>query len=515
MRLGASVVSGILLALIFPSPDVHLLVWIACVPLLLAVICENRLGLAFLWGLVTGAVFLSGSLYWFVNVMEGYGNLTLLQALAAMALFLVLFAPFWAVFGIVECAVARRSIRLALLIAPFLWVALELARTYLITGFPWNLLGYAVAAEGLDQIASVTAVYGLSFLAVSTAAFLCWVIFEPRLRVARWITVAWLAALIAADVILIPPKLPKPEHLAVLVQPNVPLKETEVRKWAPWRNPAPLENLVNLSVRAVQTHQAGTKGAPLIVWPEDSAPFFFTRDPLFRGAVETMARQAHANVVVNTITFVNSHLEMPQNSAMVLNPSGKVILEYHKIHLVPFGEYVPGWLRFTRMSKVTTEVSDFVPGVSDSPARTPAGALSVFICYEAIFPQLVRRLTPPGPGVLVNISDDAWYGTSAARFQHLNMARFRAIENHRYLLRATNDGVTAVVDPYGRIAAQSPLYREEILTARFSFLSDRTFYTAHGDVFAWSCVGLCVLIFLVAFIRRRGSVGYNNSKELS
>ncbi|HET7100330.1 MAG TPA: hypothetical protein VFJ52_04195, partial [Terriglobia bacterium] len=168
VRCGASILSGILLALVFPSPDVHLLVWVACIPLLLAVACERRLGWAFLWGLLTGAVFLSCSLYWFVNVMEGYGHLTLFEAIAAMALFLALFAPFWAVFGIIECAVARRSARLALLIAPFLWVALELARTYLITGFPWNLLGYAVAAQGLEQIASVTAVYGLSFLAVST-----------------------------------------------------------------------------------------------------------------------------------------------------------------------------------------------------------------------------------------------------------------------------------------------------------------------------------------------------------
>lgn len=494
--------SGILLVLAFPSPDVRLLVWIACLPLLLAVVCERRLSLAFLWGLVTGVVFLSGSLYWFVGVMEGYGHLTLVEAFAAMALFLVMFAPFWAVFGIIECAVARRSVRLASLIAPFLWVALELARTYFITGFPWNLLGYAVAAQGLEQIASVTAVYGLSFLAAATSAFLCWTLLEPRRRAAKGLTVAWLAALIFANLILTPPKLPKPEHLAVLVQPNVPLTEAAVEKWAPWRNPEPLENLVNLSIASVRAHEQGTQGAPLIIWPENSAPFFFERDPIFRSAVETMARQAHAHVVVNTITFVNSNLQMPQNTAVVLNPSGNVILEYHKIHLVPMGEYVPGWLRFTRMSKVTTEVSDFVPGADLSPARTPDGALSVFICYEAIFPQLVRRLTPPGPGVLVNISDDAWYGASAARFQHLNMARFRAIENHRYLLRATNDGVTAVIDPYGRIAAQSPLYRLEILAARFSFLSDRTFYTAHGDVFAWSSVALCVLIFLAAFVRR-------------
>jgi apolipoprotein N-acyltransferase len=125
----------------------------------------------------------------------------------------------------------------------------------------------------------------------------------------------------------------------------------------------------------------------------------------------------------------------------------------------------------------------------------------VFICYEAIFPQLVRRLVPPGPGVLVNISDDAWYGRSAARFQHLNMARFRAIENHRYLLRATNDGITAAVDPYGRVLTTAPQYQQSVLAAHFSYESERTFYTAHGDVFAWSCVGLSVILLIWSLIR--------------
>ncbi|MDE3178394.1 MAG: apolipoprotein N-acyltransferase [Acidobacteriota bacterium] len=509
VRLAASVASGLLLVLAFPEPDVKGLAWIACLPLFLALVSEKRLARGFLWGLITGVVFLSGSLYWFVAVMMSYGGLDLPEALAAMLLFLILFAPFWAVFGLIGTWVARRSAALALLLLPFLWVAMEIARTYLITGFPWNLLGYAIQAQGIEQIASVTAVYGLSFLAAATSALLAWVMLRPRAAAARAAIVIWIVALVIADVLLVPPALPQPRHLAVLVQPDVPLNERQIGAWAPWRNPAPLERLAALSIRTVRANQSGTEGHPLVIWSENSAPFFFDRDPIFRGALESVARQSNATVVANTTTFQGGDTAKPQNTAVVLNPLGEVILEYHKIHLVPMGEYVPGWLRFTRMSKMTSEVSDFVPGSIYSAAETPDGALSIFICYEAVFPQLVRRLTQPGPGVLVNISDDAWYGTSAARYQHLNMARFRAIENHRYLLRATNDGITVVVDPYGRVIKTARPFCETAIAAHFTFLSRRTFYTAHGDVFAWISVALSAIIIVVAIIgdalsKRRG-----------
>lgn len=497
---------GVLLVLVFPRSSLGLLVWVACLPLLLVALNENRPGRAFWWGMLTGSVFLTGSLYWFVGVMQRYGNLTIVEALAAMLGFLILFSPFWGLWALAECWLAQRSLRLALLAAPFLWVALELARTYLITGFPWNLLGYGVQPEGLEQIAAVTAVYGLSFLAMATSALLAWIILEPDVRAARGAGVAWLAALAAVNIALTPPPPLKPHHLAVLLQPNVPLTEARVEQWEPWKNPQHLEDLVNLSARSIPHGADSGSQTRLIIWPENSAPFYFNRDPVFRGALETLARETHAFVVANTVTFFGPDAEMPQNTAVVLNPSGRLILEYHKIHLVPMGEYVPWWLHFTEMGKVTSQAGDFVPGSVYNAAQTPDGALAVFVCYEAIFPQLVRRLTPPGPGVLVNISDDAWYGRSSARFQHLNMARFRAIENRRYLLRATNDGITAVIDPYGRIVAEAPLYRRAVLDGRFRFLSGRTFYNAHGDVFAWVSIAASVAALSCALSKRRHRV---------
>jgi apolipoprotein N-acyltransferase len=180
-----------------------------------------------------------------------------------------------------------------------------------------------------------------------------------------------------------------------------------------------------------------------------------------------------------------------------------VQLAYDKIHLVPFGEYVPAWAFPSLVGKITYEAGDFVPGTSCRTAQTADGGIGLFICYEAIFPQLVRRLVPEGPGVLVNISNDAWFGDSAAPFQHLEMACLRAIENRRYLLRGTNDGVTAVIDPYGRVAARLSRHQQAVLVGRFAYLSERTFYTAYGDVFAWLCVGVAAVMIGVSKTRRQ------------
>ncbi|HEV2177358.1 MAG TPA: apolipoprotein N-acyltransferase [Terriglobia bacterium] len=505
-----SVVSGVLLFACFPLLNAHALVWVATVPLLVAVVGERRLGRAYLLGALAGAVFLAGSVYWFTFVMAHYGGMPEGLALAVMVPFLAVFSSFWGLFGLVECWMARRSPALALAAAPFLWVSLELARTYyFITGFPWNLLGYAVQPTGLRQLASVTAVYGLSWIAVATSALGASVpLLRKRRRPLAIALLAWCIMLAAANRALAPLPLPPATDTAVLVQPNVPLNEA-ADDWAPWKNPAPLERLISLSIASLPrpaSASATLDGAPgtppLIVWSENSAPFYFNRDPVFRKAVESMARQAHAYAVVGAVDFSGPGETLPRNSAVALDPSGSVILRYDKIRLVPFGEYVPAWAAAVA-GKITSEAGDFVPGTNYESAATPRGKIGVFICYEAIFPQLVRRLTPPGPGVLVNISDDGWYGDSSAAFQSLEMARLRAIENRRYLLRATNDGITAVIDPYGRVLGRLPRHEQAVLPAHFSFIGARTFYSAHGDVFAWLCVVASGLVVAFRGLGRR------------
>jgi apolipoprotein N-acyltransferase len=177
------------------------------------------------------------------------------------------------------------------------------------------------------------------------------------------------------------------------------------------------------------------------------------------------------------------------------------------MHLVPFGEYVPAWAFPDMIGKITTEAGNFVQGARYGVAPTPQGALGVFICYEDIFPQLVRRVTLAGAQVLVNVSNDAWFGRSSAAQQELEMARLRAIENRRYLLRATNDGITVMVDPYGRIEKQIARYQTMALPVHFTYLAVETFYTRHGDVFAWLCAGLAGMMVLVSMLSFRAKRG--------
>ena len=489
----------------------HFLVWVACAPLLAALLREPRLGRAFLLGYTAGAIYLVGSCYWFVFVMQRYGGMGPVLAFGALVLFVVVVSAFFGAFGLVEGWVARGSEVWALLLSPFLWVAMEIARTYLITGFPWNLLGYAVQATGLRQVASFTAVYGLSFLGAATSAWLAWLWLRPRQKSAWAMLASWCALLVAANWALTP-AVPGPGTRPVcLVQPNIPMDVDSVVKWAPWRDPAPLEGLVAMSVASVAG--GGKSGAPpLIVWPENPAPFYFGRDPIFRSAVERMARQAHAYVIVGSVNYADQENTQPKNSAIVLDPEGRVLLMYDKIHLVPFGEYVPTWAFPGLVGKITYEAGNFVPGTSYHTARAQDGAIGVFICYEAIFPQLVRRLVPDGPGVLVNISNDAWFGDSAAAFQHLEMARLRAIENRRFLLRATNDGITAVIDPYGRVITRLPRHQLAVLIGQFDYRAGRTFYTIHGDVFAWFCVLIAGAIAATKIKRQKTRVESKNGE---
>lgn len=477
----------------FPLLDWNLLVWVACAPLLVALVREPHIGRGCLLAWCAGAVFMASTCHWFVDVVELHGGVTPTLAWGILLLFAVVAGGFYAAFGLAEAWVARRSQPIALCAAPFLWVAMEIARTYLITGFPWNQLGYAVQAEGLRQLASLTSVYGLSFLAITTSALIAWVWLEPRRFAGRIASASWCVLLISANWLATPGAMPRGTRVAHLLQPNVPMDRESGAKWAPWQNPKPLENLVAMSLASV-TREGSSPSTPLLIWPENPAPFYFERDPVFRGAVERMAREAKAYTIVGSVNFADQTTDHPKNTAIVLDPEGRVLLAYDKIHLVPFGEYVPWWAFPGLVGKITHEAGMFVPGSVYQTAQARDGGLGVFICYEAIFPQLVRRLVPHGPGVLVNISNDAWFGDTAAAFQHLNMARMRAIENHRFILRATNDGITCVIDPYGRVLDRLPRHQALTMTARFEYIDRRTFYTEHGDVFAWGCIGIAALM---------------------
>jgi apolipoprotein N-acyltransferase len=456
--------------------------------LLLALLEEQNLKRAFLLAHVAGAAFLGSTCHWLVDVVRIHGGLSTPLAYLALLAFLLVYPTVFGFFGAAVAWVARRSRPWALASAPILWVAEEYLRTYWITGFPWNLLGYAVGPEGLRQAATLTGVYGLSFLAVATSSLLAWLLIEPRRRAAQFALAGWVVAVMAGNWLAAPPPVRPATRTAVLIQPNVPLDEAGAAEWAPWRNPARLFELVELTVSTVREQAPSGPATTLVLWPENSAPFYFERDAIFRAAMERMARETRAYVIFGSVNFADAAETQPKNSAVLLDPEGHAIFDYDKIHLVPFGEYVPAWAFPNLIGKITHEAGNFVPGADYRTARTSLGGIGIFICYEAVFPDLVRRLVPEGEGVLVTISNDAWFGTSAAATQHLEMARLRAIETRRYLLRATNDGFTVIVDPYGRVVERIARGTRGTLVGKYDVRGERTPYTRAGDAFAWACV---------------------------
>jgi apolipoprotein N-acyltransferase len=517
---------------IFPLPDLYFLGWAAIVPLLIALLRARepdtlqllagvkllpaKPGQAFLLAYACGVLWYAGTCYWIHNTMRQYGGVDTLAAVGLLILFCLYLAIYHGIFGLLISLLASPGdsdgnnpfSRRALLLAPFAWVAVELARTR-ITGFPWNLLGVTqVDNIPLAHIATVTGVYGLSFeiMVVNTALAAAFVLRTERGQRSKRkpLLLATAAAVIVlqAGRLISPPALPT-DRTARLVQQNIPVLQGG--DWTKEYFEGTLRDLSRISLSApgldaTGRDQPSAASAPsvrldLIVWPESPAPFYST-DPMFRDTVSNIARQAQTWMLVGSLGIRNAG-ETPEratelfNSGSLVNPAGEWVGRYNKMHLVPFGEYVPFKRVFGFAGGLTKEVGDFSPGTSRAPL--PAGSkLGVFICYESIFPDEIRQLATNGAEVFVNISNDGWYGDSGAYAQHLKQARMRAVENDRWLLRDTNTGVTASIDPYGRVVSSIPRKVRAALDAPYAITNVTTFYTRHGDWFAYLCAIISV-----------------------
>ncbi len=543
---GLVLLSAALQVVIFPLPGIYGLSWVAVAPLLVGILRarapetlqldldgQTRLLPAtalqgFLLGYVCGIFWFAGTCYWIFDVMHRYGGLPLPMAALTLLLFCMYVGLYHGMFGLLlalvagskvagskmggrmEAAGLAASIRRALGAAPFLWVAVELARTR-ITAFPWELLGYAETGNfALTRITTLVGVYGLSFEillvnSVFAAAFLA-----PREQRKRLILAGCVAAVILQAGQLLAPPPAATDRAAILVQPDIPILEGGM-----WTKEYFQNTLRDLS--ALSLHLAGEKAAgenpdrhfDLIVWPESPAPFY-TNDPMFREAVSALARQAGTWVVAGAIGITPAMHHGPQNtgggnsqifnSAALVDPQGEWVGRYDKMHLVPFGEYLPFPQLFAFAGGLTKEVGEFQHGASRTPLDAGGERLGTFICYESIFPDEVRQGPLQGAQVLLNISNDGWYGDSGAWKQHLQQTRMRAIENERWLLAATNTGMTASIDPYGRIVAATPRKIRTALFAPYALIPGTTFYTRHGDWFAWLCAIISVGAVLARFI---------------
>ena len=513
--------SALLQILVFPLPDFYFLSWFAFAPLIVALLRARPAGAlevngstnlqaatagqAFLLAYVCGVLWYAGMCYWIYDTMRAYGGLSAAAALLALLLFCLYLGLYHGFFGLLlGLAVGPgRDHRRALISVPFFWVAAELARTR-ITGFPWDLLGTAqVDNISLSRISAWTGVYGLSFEIMLVNVALAAAFLVHRKKRGTLLGAALAAAAVLQAGRLVDAPAVAANRVALLVQQNIPVDEN----WSRETFEHTLQQLTDLSVKAngigfsAEDSKSGKK-PDLIVWPESPAPFF-TSDPLFRNPVSEMAKDANTWVVTGAIgnnPRKNGAASEVYNSAALISPTGEWTARYDKVHLVPFGEYLPFPKLFAFAGGLTKEVGQFKAGESRAPLRAGDESLGVFICYESVFPDEVRQFAKNGAQVFVNISNDGWYGDSGAYAQHLNQTRMRAIENDRWLLSATDTGVTASIDPYGRVVVRLPRKVRDALAAPFALNSGTTFYTRHGDWFAFLCAIISAGALLTRFV---------------
>ena len=533
----AAALSAALLELPFPlagplPASRSVFAWFALAPLLWAILLgagqPRPVRRGFFLGYLAGFLWYLGNCYWIRDTMALYGGLPDIVPVLLLIGYSLVLGLYFGFFGLAVALVRQStgSPRLALAAAPVFWAGLELAASR-ITSVPWDQLGYSQVDNALvNQLAPFTGVYGISFVLVAVNALLAGGLVldrcpqRPFWQSARpWGIGGVLLMVVGACGIYLSPPRPTPTATAVLVQPN--LDVGDLGRWdgpGEWdRHMAQFTRLASLLckqyIAGIPETDAPNGEIPcpasaphpdLVVWPESPAPFE-ENDPPFRQSLANIAQTVGSPLIVGNIGW---SLDTPTqewnyfNSALVVGANGERVGRYDKIHLVPFGEYVPFARLLTFARKLTGRVSKFTRGDVRKVFRLPTAngevhGYGVFICYESVFADEIRQFSQLGAEVLVNISDDGWYGDTSAPWQHLNMVRMRAIENRRWILRDTNNGVTAVIDPEGRVRQSIARHQVDALPAQFAFRDDVTFYTAHGDLFAWLCaiLGLGVLVW--------------------
>ena len=458
-------------------------------------------------GIVSGAVSFTGTLYWITEVMVTYGGLTRPVAVIVNALLVAYLALFPGLFAVGLALLRARLGVTALLLAPALWVTTELGRMYVFGGFPWELLGYSqTTVLPIAQLASVVGVHGLSALVASASSVAAYVAVSRERR--RWMAAAVVVSVVSATAGwgawrmrhggLISQGTP----LRVgLLQGNIEQDE----KWDPTMKRAITDRYLLMS------RQAADGGARLVIWPEASIPFTFDDDREGSEQIRQLARETGADLLIGGTQTELAASPKYYNAAFLVNREGETAAVYHKIHLVPFGEYVPLRRALFFVSPLVETVADFSPGTV--PVMLPVGdhLVSTAICYEVIYPGLVRRFVTSGSELLTTITNDAWYGRSSAPYQHFEQATLRAIEQGRYLVRAANTGISGIVDPYGRVLARTAVFERAVVTGDVRLLTTRTIYGRIGDLFAYLCVVVTLTALLGGWRVGRGTTAYSSS----
>jgi apolipoprotein N-acyltransferase len=497
-----SILSGILLILSFPKYDFEFLAWIALVPLFYSI--EGK-GLyhSFLIGFLTGLVAYLGILYWIIVAVHNYGHVPLFLTVPILLLLVAYMSAYLGMFALLcRFTQVRFGIR-SLLLAPLFWVSLEYLRSFFLTGFPWANLGYSQYLNlPFIQMADVTGVYGLSFVIVLVNGTLGQV-----LRTWSQKSFPLKEAVISALLLIVflvygyvkmnavdRQMAGNPSLRVGLVQGNI----DQAVKWDESFQKETLKIYEKLSFTVAE------EKPDLIIWPETATPFFFQDEKEYQPIVLNIPQRANSFLLFGTPYYkIEKGKVNHYNSAFLVSPSGGLVGRYDKIHLVPFGEYVPlQEILFFVGSSLGEGIGNFKSGKEMVNLSMPQGKFGVLICFEIIFPDLCRKFVRNGANFLVTITNDAWFGKTSAPYQHLSIATFRAVENRVFIPRAANTGISAIIDPKGKILKQGDIFTEEAISGIIRLSDKKTFYTLYGDVFAWVCSGLSILLLVAAFLRK-------------
>ncbi|WP_319407526.1 apolipoprotein N-acyltransferase [uncultured Desulfosarcina sp.] len=505
-----AIISGLLLTTAFPKLGISLLAWFALVPLFI-VLRDLHPKEAFRIGMIAGLAHYLTLLYWVVFTMRIYGYLPWWQCVSLLVLLAAYLALYFGFFALALTRVCRKPLHLVLL-APVFWVALEYARSFLLTGFPWGIVGYSQFNRlHIIQISDIFGVYGISFLVVLFNAAVYILLLFLAQKKWRGCPVDRTQALLAVVLSLFLISLgliygnmrikAMDEVIAGASSPRVAVVQGNIdqaRKWNPAFQIGTTKKYAELTLSAVP-HQPD-----LVVWPETATPFYFEASPKLTRLVTDAVRQAGVHLLVGSPSVQGQPGNYAYyNSAYMVAPDGRATGRYDKVHLVPFGEYVPLKHVLSFVGKMVAQVGDFSSG---EKGRTLAWGeneplVGVQICFEIIFPGLSRSLVKNGAGLLVNLTNDAWFGKSSAAYQHFSMAVFRAVENRRSLVRCANTGISGFVDPAGRIVASTALFEDAVVVRAVPVLTEKTAYTRIGDALPIAC--LIVMIALMGWPMRR------------
>ncbi|MBI5886483.1 MAG: apolipoprotein N-acyltransferase [Deltaproteobacteria bacterium] len=509
-RLVLAVASGLLTAAAHPPVGAWPLAWVALIPLLFS-LEGARARDGFIIGLVSGFVFFVADVYWVVNSMYYYGGVPLWISVPVMCLLAALLACYIGFFGLFVSAASGMPQTARLVAIPAAWTSLEFLRAHVFTGFPWSLLGYTLSDRlVLVQVVDITGIWGLSFLIVmvNCAAFLVIDAFVSKGRRGRRF-VPITGALVTAALVVI---------VVVYGMVRIAQVDNDAAAWRKLRVAATQGSIdqskkwdaafraETIDIYRELTRLAAQDGARLIVWPETAVPFFLGADKAETAAVTSAAKDAGRYILTGSPAYTynpGTRQTRLYNSAWLIDPSGDMAGRYDKIHLVPYGEYVPMRRFLPFLTKLTAGIGDFSEGPGPLPIGFEGGGIGVLICYEAIFPEIAAAQVRNGAEILVNITNDAWFGRSSAPYQHMGMSAVRAVENRTWLVRSANTGISAFVDPAGRIVKKTALFEKAVITADVGLRSGpQTFYTRFTDVFAYLAMALFAG-FVFALLRRK------------